>query len=105
MWIQCLNPPLPDGLGLAFDDPNQETQPIEFFDNVTYVCSNNALFFEEDRNIDSFEIQCYDDGTFDAPNPWPRCISSKIIHEDKNMYFLSLFSLFQTPMCNVQNPL
>lgn len=76
VWIQCLHPDLPADHGLAFEDPRQATDPIEFFDNVTYVCENNALFFEEDRDMESYEITCYDDGTFDTPNPWPRCISS-----------------------------
>ncbi len=74
--MQCLNPPLPDGLGLAFEDLDQMTEPIEFFDNVTYVCANNALYFEHDRDEESFEIQCYDDGTFGTPSTWPRCIDS-----------------------------
>ncbi len=78
MWVQCLNPPLPEDLGLALKDPSQMTAPIEFNDNVTYVCANNALFFEHDNKEESFKIQCYDDGTFGTPNTWPRCIESNM---------------------------
>ncbi len=76
-WTQCINPPLPSGRGLVIRDPDQMTDPIDFYDTVKYVCESAALYFDFDRDADTFEIQCFPDGSFDLPLVWPKCIESR----------------------------
>ncbi len=70
-----MDPPVPEGLGIA---PDWDGQPVDFFDNVTYTCENNNLFFEEDRDMEGFEVQCLDSGYFDTPweGEWPTCVDN-----------------------------
>lgn len=70
-------PPLPTDRGLKFD---WNGNPIPFHSNVTYTCAKSNLYFEQDRNMKSFTIECLNDGTFDEPivlSDWPSCVDSK----------------------------
>ena len=55
-WVACLYPPEPPietRLSSTWDN-----NPIEFFDNNTYVCPGDDLFFEWDREMEVFNISC-----------------------------------------------
>ena len=81
VWYQCYNPPLPEHnanynkLKLLWDP----TKPVDFNANISYSCNGfsdqNNTFFEHDRNLDSFSIQCQDDGYFRVPEKWFRCVT------------------------------
>ena len=76
VWHQCINPPTPEGRGLK---NLWDSKPVEFGETVTYKCARSNLYFEHDREFESFEIECLDDGSFDVPDDdeWFKCISSK----------------------------
>jgi len=84
VWYECINPPLPPDLGLKYD---YNGNPVPFGSNVTYSCAKSNLFFEQDRSMKSFPIECMTDGSFDDPptiDDWPKCVDSKyIIYELK----------------------
>ena len=74
VWVQCLYPP----------DPPPETllastwtgDPVDFNENVSYVCPGDDLFFEWDRDMEVFNISCLTGGTWDEPTVWPICLPS-----------------------------
>ena len=76
VWHQCIDPPLPEDHGLKriWDE-----KPVEFGDKIRYECEKETLFFEHDREISSFSLECLDDGSFDTPedDDWLKCVSSK----------------------------
>ena len=75
VWVQCLYPP----------DPPLEAQvvstwtgdPVEFHDNVSYVCASEDLYFEEDRDMQEYNISCMPGGSWDEPLEWPVCHNCK----------------------------
>lgn len=72
-----MNPPLPSDRGLKY---NWNGNPIPFYDNVTYSCEKSNMFFENDRNIKTFTVECLNDGSFAEPfrlDDWPLCVDSK----------------------------
>ena len=74
IWRQCLYPPDPPAetqLILTWD-----SEPVEFNDNVSYICGDQ--YFEWDRDMPEFNITCLEGGTWDAPEVWPICVPSKI---------------------------
>ena len=80
VWHQCINPPLPDdndarNLKFIWDG----VTPYEFGEQVRYECKNQALWFEEDRDITHFELECLPDGAIDIPVIWPKCVHSKLV--------------------------
>ena len=98
-WIQCINPPQvrtvrmrnkkqkkycyfqpPDGTNLV---SNWDGEPVEFFDNSSYSCASQDLYFEMDRNKVSWNMTCLDDGSWDEPQTWPVCLECKIIKVGK----------------------
>jgi len=70
----CINPPLPPSLGLKYDWGGN---PVPFYQNVTYSCAMANLYFEKDKNMKSFPLECLNDGTFEEPAVWPQCVDSK----------------------------
>ncbi|XP_059079908.1 uncharacterized protein LOC131878026, partial [Tigriopus californicus] len=66
-----MTPPQPNHVNIH---PIWDGNPIPFFANVSYVCSSSGLFFQEDRDHQSFQIQCLEGGQFDVPKPWPACV-------------------------------
>ena len=51
--------------------------PYDFYTNATYVCDSDEVFFEEDRTMASFAVQCTDSGRWNLPRVWPRCVESE----------------------------
>ena len=49
--------------------------PVEFGQNVSYVCEEEGLYFEAGREISEFNVTCLTDGSW-RDVVWPRCISS-----------------------------
>ncbi len=76
VWHQCIDPPLPQDKGLKH---TWNEIPMEFGDKVIYECEKSNLFFEHDRDVFYFEIECLEDGSFDVPedDDWYKCVSSK----------------------------
>ena len=72
-WVACIDPPLPEGHNLKsdFDGVN----PYEFYSYATYTCES-GFFFEQNRSMTSFEVQCWSGGRWRAPNPWPKCVTT-----------------------------
>ena len=75
VWIQCLYPPEPPketNLKLIWDG-----SPINFTESVSYVCKEDDLYFESDRELQEYTVQCLPGGSWDAPDTWPRCLHCK----------------------------
>ena len=47
-WVQCIEPPVPEGSNLKTD--YNGSNPYAFGDNATYMPSEPGLYFEGDRN-------------------------------------------------------
>ena len=74
-WIQCVDPPLPAGMNLKNDFDG--ITPYEFGQNATYTCASQDMYFEEDKNMESFTVECLIGGRWIYPNPSPKCVQSK----------------------------
>ena len=88
IWRQCLYPPDPPAetqLILTWD-----SEPVEFNDNVSYVCGDQ--YFEWDRDMPEFNITCLEGGTWDAPEVWPICVPSKISQKVFQIFTFAIFS-------------
>ena len=75
VWTGCLRPPEPElntSLVLQWDG-----QPVDFGQNVSYVCSAEDLFFQEDRELTEFNLTCRQGGVWDQPAVWPSCLRCK----------------------------
>ena len=77
VWTQCLYPPQPPPASLLLS--TWDGDPVEFFENVSYVCQEEEFYFEWDRNIPEFNVSCQPDGSWPQPQPeeWPVCVSCK----------------------------
>ena len=79
VWTACLHPPQPDlntSLVMLWSG-----QPVEFYENVSYVCSSEELYFEWDREMAEFNVTCRPGGTWDQPALWPSCLQCKNIRK------------------------
>ena len=68
-------PPLPPALtnlALVWDG-----SPVNFTQSVSYVCREEGLYFERDRDMTSYNITCLPGGQWDEPSKWPKCIKCK----------------------------
>ena len=74
IWTQCLNPPYPPEENLL--DSTWDQNPVEFGNNVSYVCGEN-LYFLWDRDMTEFNVTCLGDGTWEDPTEWPVCVPCK----------------------------
>ena len=74
-WIQCVDPPVEDGMNLKTDFDG--ATPYEFGDNATYTCASPGMYFEQDKGMQSFTVECMVGGRWKIPNPWPKCVASK----------------------------
>ena len=76
-WVACLHPPDPPPEALLALD--WDGNPVEFGGNVSYVCSDEDLYFESDKDMAEYNITCLDDprGTWDEPKEWPVCFNCK----------------------------
>ena len=73
VWTQCLYPPeAPEGYLLS---TTWAGDPVEFYDNATYVCSGEELYFEWDRDMAEFNVTCLPGGAWELPDEWPRCVA------------------------------
>ena len=81
VWVQCLYPPTPPPETLLTDTWSGD--PVEFYDNVSYVCPGDDLFFEWEREMEMFNISCLPGGSWDEPNIWPTCVPCKIFISSK----------------------
>ena len=80
MWYKCYNPPLPPNnenrnqLNILWDP----IKPVEFNEYVNYSCAGFSekyeTFFEHDKDLQYFSIKCQDDGYFEIPDQWFRCV-------------------------------
>ena len=60
---------------------------MEFGSSVSYVCLP-GLYFEEDRDLTSFEVSCDLAGTgmWEQPRSWPRCVETVHCEEPRSKY-------------------
>ena len=63
-------PPPETNLGSNYDG-----EPVEFFNNSSYSCVHDDVFFESDRDQEFWNLTCLDDGSWETP-VWPRCLES-----------------------------
>ncbi len=75
-WVQCIDPPIPAGANIKHTWDG--VTPYEFGANATYECASTSLWFEQDRQMQSFNVTCLPGGRWQVPNPWPRCVPSKL---------------------------
>ena len=54
---------------------NYDGVPVEFFQNTSYRCNSEDVYFENDRDQEVWNLTCLDDGSWETPI-WPRCLSS-----------------------------
>ena len=52
-------------------------EPVDFYGNVSFVCEEEELYFEWDREMEEFNITCQLGGAWDEPAEWPVCLPSK----------------------------
>ena len=77
VWTQCLYPPEPpEGYLLT---TTWAGDPVEFYDNATYVCDGEDLFFKWDRDMAEFNVTCLPGGAWKSPDEWPRCVASQFV--------------------------
>ena len=75
IWVQCINPPQPptsSNLKLIWDG-----NPVNFTHSVSYVCKDEDLYFEWDRDMQEYLVQCLHGGGWNAPDVWPVCLHCK----------------------------
>ena len=75
VWTQCLNPPTPPPTTRLASTWSGD--PVDFYGNVSFVCEEEELYFEWDREMEEFNITCQLGGTWDEPEEWPVCLPSK----------------------------
>ena len=102
MWYKCYNPPLPPNnedrnqLNLLWDP----IKPVEFNEYVNYSCAGFSekyeTFFEHDRDLQYFSIKCQDDGYFEIPDEWFRCVKGMIVSGYDSMSTRILIVINQT---------
>lgn len=95
IWVQCIDPPTPPGATVKPQWALDTHGPVEFYDNVTYTCAHSGLWFEEDRDMESFEVQCQPDGSFLPPDEWPFCVRSERTIHKVTRNFCTFLHLFQ----------
>ena len=71
VWTQCLYPPEPPENTLLLS--TWDSEPVEFYDNVSYVCPE-GLYFEWDREMPEYNLTCQTDGSWIEPPVWPICL-------------------------------
>ena len=76
VWTQCIEPYYPSGYNLK-SVWEEHPVPVEFGDFVEFECAHEGLWFEHDRDVVSLKSQCKEDGFFEEPQPWHRCVRSK----------------------------
>ena len=74
VWTQCLYPPPPPDNTLLLS--TWRGDPVEFHDNVSYVCQE-GLYFEQDREMAEYNLTCQTDGSWIEPPVWPICLPCK----------------------------
>ncbi|TRY77253.1 hypothetical protein TCAL_00122 [Tigriopus californicus] len=70
--VACVNPPLaPNGTRLL----NNYTinDEVAFNDHVPYYCQD-GYFFEQDYNLEFFNLTCHPGGNWSEPVVWPKCL-------------------------------
>ena len=77
MWTHCLDPPQqPPETRLSV---TWLGDPVEFYDNASYICPGDNLFFEWDRDMVEFNVTCLPGGAWEQPDVWPVCVPCKWI--------------------------
>ena len=74
VWTACLNPPQPPTNTLL--KSNWDGLPITFNSTTGYSCMSDDLFFEIDRDLTSWNLTCYSNGSVTEPPSWPNCLPS-----------------------------
>ena len=60
--------------------------PVEFSNNVSYVCESEDTYFEWDMEMTEFNVTCLEGGLWSEPEVWPIClpceltIAAKVFH-------------------------
>ena len=54
-------------------------EPVDFYGNVSYVCEEEGLYFEWDRDMLEFNISCMPGGSWDLPATWPICVPCEFL--------------------------
>ena len=55
IWVACLYPPDPPEE--AFIKSTWDGDPVEFYNNVSYVCQEDDTYFEWDREMTEYNIR------------------------------------------------
>ena len=64
---------------------NWRGEVTQFGGTTNYSCSSDTIFFEHDRELEFYEIECKPDGSFKEPEEWPRCVASMTVIFEKLM--------------------
>lgn len=76
----CINPPVPpNDTYLTGDYLNVTETPLG--ENISYWCQSGH-YFDHDFDLQSFNLTCFENGTWEHPNPWLTCV-----HPSSNDYF------------------
>lgn len=73
IWVQCLYPPEPPPEANLIR--KWDGSPVNFTHNVSYVCSQDDLYFEWDRDLPDYNVTCLPGGSWSTPTVWPICIN------------------------------
>ena len=77
IWVACLYPPDPPEE--AFIKSTWTGDPVEFHDNVSYVCQEDDTYFEWDKEMTEYNVSCLPGGSWDEPAVWPICLPCKFL--------------------------
>ena len=75
IWTQCLYPPTPPPASRLASTWSGD--PVDFYGNVSFVCEEEELYFEWDREMEEFNVTCLHGGDWDTPDIWPICLPSE----------------------------
>jgi len=56
---------------------NYNGTPIDFGHSVEFYCASSDLYYEHDRDLQTWKLNCMPGGMWDVPQVWPRCVKSK----------------------------
>ena len=73
-WYQCFDPPTMTTNNMRLIST---VNPIPIYENITYECLTEGLFFESDRDVVKYTVQCQDENKLSFPAHQPACVKSK----------------------------
>ena len=75
--VACAAPSVPDGSRLKLQQ--MDTLTFAFGKTATFMCDNSGIYFEQGREMKSFNLTCLENGRWNVPYEWPKCVESEYL--------------------------